>query len=75
MIKFSLPVDSYVRIELFNALGEKVDELTNRDYSIGNHELSFNASKISNGIYYYKINANGVDGSSFVSTKKMVLIK
>jgi hypothetical protein len=75
MIKFSLPVDSYVRVELFNTLGEKVDELTNRDYSIGNHEISFDASKLSNGVYYYTINANGVDGSSFVSTKKMVLIK
>lgn len=75
MIKFSLPVDSYVRIDLYNALGEKVDELTDRDYSIGNHEINFDASKISNGVYYYTINANGFDGSSFVSTKKMVLIK
>ncbi|MBE0572829.1 MAG: T9SS type A sorting domain-containing protein [Ignavibacteriaceae bacterium] len=75
MIKFSLPVDSRVMIELFNTLGEKVDELTNRDYSIGNHQLSFDASKLSNGVYYYTISANGVDGSSFVSTKKMVLIK
>jgi hypothetical protein len=75
MIKFSLPVDSYVSIELFNTLGEKVDELTNRDYSIGNHELSFDASKLSNGVYYYTINANGIDGSSFTSTKKMVLMK
>lgn len=75
MIKFSLPVDSYVKIELFNALGEKVDELTNRDYSIGNHEISFDASNLSNGVYYYTINANGFDGSSFISTKKMVLMK
>jgi len=75
MIKFSLPVDSYVRIELFNTLGEKVDELKNREYSIGNHQISFDASKLSNGVYYYTINANGVDGSSFVSTKKMVLMK
>ncbi len=75
MINFSLPVDSYVSIELFNTLGEKVDELTNRDYSIGSHEVNFDASKLSNGVYYYKINATGVDGSSFVSTKKMILIK
>lgn len=75
MIKFSLPVDSYVKIDLYNALGEKVDELTDRDYSIGNHEINFDASKISNGVYYYTINANGFDGSSFISTKKMVLIK
>ena len=75
LINFSLPVDSYVSIELFNTLGEKVDELTNRDYSIGSHEVNFDASKLSNGVYYYTINATGVDGSSFVSTKKMILIK
>jgi hypothetical protein len=75
MISFSLPVDSYVTIELFNALGEKVEQITNRDYSIGNHEVNFNASQLSNGVYYYTINATGVDGSSFVSTKKMVLMK
>ena len=75
MISFSLPIDSYVSIELFNTLGEKVDELTNRDYSIGSHEVNFDASKLSNGVYYYTINATGVDGSSFVSTKKMVLMK
>ena len=75
MISFSLPVDSYVSIELFNTLGEKVDELTNRDYSIGSHEVNFDASKLSNGVYYYTINATAVDGSSFVSTKKMVLMK
>jgi hypothetical protein len=75
MINFSLPVDSHVIIELFNTLGEKVDELTNHDFSIGSHEVNFDASKLSNGVYYYKINATGVDGSSFVSTKKMVLMK
>ncbi len=75
MINFSLPVDSHVSIELFNTLGEKVDELINRDYSIGSHEISFDATKLSNGVYYYSIKANGVDGSSFVSTKKMVLMK
>ena len=75
MIKFSLPVDSRVRIELFNTLGEKVDELTNRDYSIGSHEINFDASKLSNGVYYYTINASGFDGNSFTATKKMVLMK
>ena len=75
MIKFSLPVDSQVRIKLFNTIGEKVDELTNRDYSIGNHEINFDASKLSNGVYYYTINATGIDNSTFTSTKKMVLMK
>lgn len=73
MIKFSLPVDSYVRIELFNTLGEKVDELTNRDYSIGNHEINFDASKLSNGVYYYTISANGLDGSTLFRRRRWCL--
>jgi hypothetical protein len=75
IIKFSLPIDSRVRIELFNTLGEKVDDLTNREYSVGNHEINFDASKLSNGVYYYTIIANGYDGITFSSTKKMVLVK
>ncbi len=75
LINFSLPLDSRVSIELYNTLGEKVDELTNGDYSIGNHQINFDASKLSNGIYYYTISAKGVDGSTFNKTKKMVLMK
>jgi hypothetical protein len=75
MIKISLPVDSHVKIELFSTLGEKVDELTNRDYSIGSHEINFDATQLSNGVYYYTFTAKGIDGSLFTSTKKMVLIK
>ncbi len=75
MIKFTVPVDSRVKIDLFSTLGEKVGELTNSDYSIGSHEINFDASNLSNGVYYYIINANGIDGTVFTSTKKMVLMK
>jgi len=75
IIKFSLPVDSKVIINLYNTLGEKVEALVNRELSIGHHELNFDAFGLSNGVYYYTINAQGKDGSLFVSTKKMVLMK
>ncbi len=70
IIKFSLPVDSKVIINLYNTLGEKVDVLENRELSIGHHELNFDASGLSNGIYYYTINAQGKDGSVFVFYEK-----
>ena len=75
VIKFSLPVDSKVTIDLYNTLGEKVDQLANKEFSTGNHEVNFDASRLSNGIYYYTLNAQGNNGESFVSTKKMVLMK
>lgn len=74
-IKFSLPVDSKVKIELFNALGEKIELMINKEYSVGYHEMDFNASNLSNGVYYYTLSAQGNDGSSYVSTRKMILLK
>ncbi len=75
VIKFSLPVDSKVTIDLYNTLGEKVDRLVNKEFSTGNHSVNFDASGLSNGIYYYTLNAQGNNGNGFVSTKKMVLMK
>jgi hypothetical protein len=74
-IKFSLPVDSKIRINLFNTLGEKIDVLAEGEFSVGYHEISFDAASLANGVYYYTLSAEGNDGSSFVSTKKMVLLK
>ena len=74
-IKFQLPVDANVRIELFNSIGQKVDELLNSDLSGGVHEVTFEDSRLSSGIYYYTMNALGKDGKNFSSTKKMILMK
>ena len=64
-----------VKIELFNSIGQKVDELFNNDLSGGVHEVTFSASNLSSGIYYYTMNAIGKDGNNFSSTKKMILMK
>jgi uncharacterized membrane protein len=74
-IKFQLPVDANVRIDLFNSIGQKVDELLNSDLSGGVHELTFQGSKLSSGIYYYTMSAIGKDGKNFSSTKKMIMMK
>ncbi|MFZ1517146.1 MAG: reprolysin-like metallopeptidase [Ignavibacteriaceae bacterium] len=74
-IKFQLPVDANVKIELFNAIGQKVSELLNSDLSGGVHEVTFEGSKLSSGIYYYTMNAVGNGGNNFNSTKKMILMK
>jgi len=49
--------------------------LADGEYSFGYHEINFDASNLSNGIYYYTLSAEGNDGTSFLSTKKMVLLK
>ncbi|MCF8241701.1 MAG: T9SS type A sorting domain-containing protein [Melioribacteraceae bacterium] len=70
IISFDLPEDSKVEIIVFNAIGEKVGEILNESLGTGHHNVKFDASNLSSGIYYYKIRAN-----DFIDVKKMVLIK
>ncbi len=75
-IKFALPVDANVKVVIYNVTGEVVKMLTNGVLVSGQHEVEFNASRLSSGVYFYSIEANAVDGSnSFRQTKKMVLMK
>ncbi|MEE9573640.1 MAG: T9SS type A sorting domain-containing protein [Candidatus Neomarinimicrobiota bacterium] len=74
-IKFSLPVDSNVKLKLFNMLGQEVGELLNSEISAGIHHIDFNASSLSSGTYFYVLEANGNNGSNFNATKKMILLR
>ena len=74
-IRFSLPVDAHVTIGIYNLVGEKVAEAVNSDFTAGFSKVSFNASQLSSGVYFYRIDANGINGKNFSSIKKMVLLK
>ncbi len=74
-INFNVPADARVKITVYNALGQKISDLTNRQYSAGRYDVNFAAGNLSSGLYFYVIEAKGNDGSSFVSTKKMMLMK
>ncbi len=74
-INFNLAVDSKVTLKIFNLLGEEVALLINGNLNAGSHKVIFDASKLNNGVYIYKLEAAGSDGSSFTSVKKMTLIK
>ncbi len=69
-INFGLKNSGNVEISVYNILGKKVATLVNGFKSAGNHSVSFNASNLSSGIYFYKIVTNG-----FVQTRKMLLLK
>ena len=69
-IKFSLPEDSKVIINIYNMLGQKVMELINSDYQAGFHQVQLNASRLASGVYVYSISAK-----NFSAVKKMVLMK
>ncbi len=69
-IKFGLAADSKVMLRIFDVTGQEVMTLINKDMKAGHHEVSFNASKLNSGVYFYKLEAG-----SFSSIKKMMLIK
>ena len=74
-INFSLGADSKVTLTVFDILGQKVATLINGSLAAGSHEINFNASNLNSGIYFYRIDAAGVEGTNFSSVKKMTLTK
>jgi hypothetical protein len=69
-IRYALPVASQVRLAVFNSVGQKVMVLVDGQQSAGRHQVSFDASGLSSGVYLYKLSTPG-----FSQTKKMLLIK
>lgn len=75
-IRYSLPEASMVRVQIFNVLGERVDELINAELSAGIYEANWNASRFASGIYFVSVEAKPVSGGQkFYSTRKMILMK
>jgi hypothetical protein len=74
-INFSLAIDSKVSLKVFNVLGQEVATLINNTLVSGSHQVDFNASALNSGVYLYKIEATGIDGTNFVDVKKMILTK
>ena len=69
-IRFSIPKETQLKINIYNMLGELVETLTEGNYEAGYHKVTFNASPLPSGVYIYRIESN-----EFVQIKKMVLMK
>jgi hypothetical protein len=75
-IDYQVPVDAKVILEVYNIAGQKVIELVNQDQSAGYYTVDFGSSKISSGVYIYRIVASDkATGNNFSSIKKMMLLK
>lgn len=74
-IAFDLPVASQVSIKIYNCLGKEIDILSNKDFLAGRSEVKFDASGFASGVYFYKVEAFGNDGSSFSNIRKMIIMK
>jgi len=76
-IKFAIPelnqdqtIGSDIIIKIYDVIGNEIEELIKRECSPGVHEIRYNASKLTSGIYYYQLKSE-----NFVQTKKMILVK
>ncbi len=69
-IKYQIADSNPVSLKIYDVLGNEVVSLVNEVQSSGNYEVTFDASLLSSGTYFYKLQAG-----SFVETKKMILIK
>jgi hypothetical protein len=70
IIRYGVPEKTTVMIDVYNTLGEKVAQLVNQEKTAGYHEVVFNGSNLSSGLYIYKLTAG-----DFVDIKKMLLLK
>ena len=68
-IQYQIPELSFVKLKVYDVLGNEILTLVNEEKPAGNYKLNWNATNIPSGVYFYKIKAG-----SFVVTKKMVLL-
>jgi photosystem II stability/assembly factor-like uncharacterized protein len=70
VISYQLPTNTLVTLKVYDELGRLVKTLVEDRQTAGNHSVTFNASSLSSGVYFYRLSAG-----SYVSTKKLMLIK
>jgi len=69
-IQYQVPSISQVVLKIYDVLGNEIATLVNEEQSEGVYEIEFNASKLSSGVYFYRLQAD-----VFSETKKFMLIK
>jgi len=69
-IKFAIPTTGYVKLVIFDVLGREIASLVNDNMTAGSYTVDFDASSLSSGVYFYRL-----DAGDFTQTKKMLLVK
>lgn len=69
-IRYELPQDGIVTIEVFDILGQKVKTILNEYKRADRYEVTFNSAQLASGVYIYQLRVN-----DFITSKKMVILK
>jgi len=64
-----MPKNGFVTLKIYNTTGKEVATLVNETKSAGYYTINFNATNLSSGVYYYRLESNGVS-----KVMKMALI-
>jgi FG-GAP repeat/Secretion system C-terminal sorting domain/FG-GAP-like repeat len=70
MINYQLPMNGHVTLKVYDVLGREVATLVDRDEKAGRYQVKFDGSRLSSGVYLYRLAAG-----KFVQIKKMVVLK
>ncbi len=70
VINFQLPANSHVTLQVFDVNGREVATLVEREMNAGAHQVAFDASGLSSGVYFYQIKT-----ASFIKTRKTLLTR
>ena len=69
-IKYSIADDGFVKLSVYNMLGEEIANLVNAQQRAGNYEVNFNAGNLASGVYVYRL-----ETLNFTSSKKLILLR
>jgi photosystem II stability/assembly factor-like uncharacterized protein len=69
-ISYTLPKAGFTRLEVYNVNGRLIKTLIEKEQSAGYYKVNFDASGLTSGVYFYKLNAG-----RFSEVQKMLLIK
>ena len=69
-IKYQIPNDGMVSLKIYDITGQEVKTLVNQVQTMGRYEANFDASNLSSGVYFYRLQSG-----SFTQTMKMLLLK
>ncbi|RPI15118.1 MAG: T9SS C-terminal target domain-containing protein [Ignavibacteriae bacterium] len=73
---FDLPSSSDVSLTIYDITGREVSRLMDKKLNAGRYKISWDASELASGIYFYRLEARSANsGSGYIETKKLVLMK
>ncbi|HEY9165681.1 MAG TPA: T9SS type A sorting domain-containing protein [Candidatus Kryptonia bacterium] len=84
VINYQLVENSFVRLKVYDILGREVKSLVNERQTAGSHNVTFSASNLPSGVYFYRLSAGSSEGvlrdltgqaGTFTQAKKMILTK